>query len=615
MPSFIFVHFHISRLVATISTKVKKCTLCMDILLSNDRCTFYHFHSSAEVYKPNTNCQSAGECRQTTERIMGIHIFYLLSLLTTAVLIGANPVASPQASEQDTYTAAVVEFSTDFSFDVLFRVLFRTLTRQEAVHVMMSNLKSFKNLATEAGRNGADIIVFPEYGLNGFLFPSRAHLLPFLEEIPDPWNGSYIPCGDSAFANRPILSYLSCLALTRDIALVVNMGEKQRRDSCADSAEKCPPDGWYMYNTNVVFDKDGSLIAKYHKTNLYGNEILQFDTPPHSPHTVFTTSFGVSFGTFTCLDILYCQPPLELVATGIRNFVFPTAWGNSFPFYTSIGFQQAWSWRTGSNLLASNQHFPKKNSFPEDIRFYLTGSGIFTAGEAVSTFISGENFPPATGQLVMGTLPKQPVTYGKERSRRVEKGKLGGTGEGGAGLKYDVGGIVMKTSRYLNFSLLDTTELGGDLAVSYTSPDGSLNLHCSLQYTRISQDTSETYALGAYIGASPRDPLFHYAVCSLVKCPTSDIVTCGRPTEGYLAHSVFEKVKLFGSFPEGSVVFPVTLLSGLELVSPADVVLGEKGLTMEGVGKPLLSASLWSRIYPGESETYSCGQATTAQFF
>ena len=522
--------------------------------------------------------------------------FSLLSFIvfTSVVLIGAHPMRRSHAHRRDTYTAAVVEFSTNISFDVLFHIP----TQEEALQVIASNLKSLENFATEASRNNADILVFPEYGLFGFFFPSRAHLFPFLEEIPDPTRGQCTPCGDHRFNDRPILTLLSCLAISKRLSLVVNMGDTQK---CSDSAaQQCPPDGWYIYNTNVVFDKDGSLIAKYHKRNLYGDEIELFNVPSPTPHTVFTTSFGVTFGTFTCYDILYCDPPLELQEMGIRNYIFPTAWGNSFPFYTSTAFQQAWSRRTKSNLLAANQHFPNKHSFPWDIRFYLTGSGLYSAGVPVSTFISGNNFPPATGQLLIGTLPKQPDGIKQWNDGRTED-KVGFTGVKSV---INVNGIDMKTSRYLNFSLLDATELSGDLVASYTSPDGSLDLSCNLHYTSSYRDASETYALGAYIGANPRNPKFYYAVCSLVKCSSSDKTTCGQPPQSYLAKSVFERVALSGSFSEKSVVFPVVQLSGLELASLSQVVLEDKGLIVKDVGEPLLSASLWTRVYPPGVESY-----------
>ena len=76
------------------------------------------------------------------------------------------------------------------------------------------------------------------------------------------------------FKDRPVLSRLSCLARDYSVVLVANMGNIQ---NCMGSAN-CPPDGHFQFNTNVVFEADGTLIAKYHKINLYAGEHKIFDS-------------------------------------------------------------------------------------------------------------------------------------------------------------------------------------------------------------------------------------------------------------------------------------------------------------------------------------------------
>ena len=584
---------------------------------------------------------------------------HLISLLLLVTLCSASTLsAMPPRANTDSYTAGVVEFAPSMTVEDQPHVL----TRQEALQRMSYNLRSFERYVKEGKEGGAEIIVFPEDGIYGFWFLTREELFPFLEEIPDPQTQSYTPCGDASFTDQPVLSYLSCLARNYQMVVVANMGDKQKCHNSLNrflmltnyrsyiTESECPPNGWYQYNTNVVFDSDGSLLAKYHKAHLYGFERKIFDTPHSTPHAVFKTSFGVTFGTFTCFDILYCDPPLELLNMGIRNFVFPTAWGNNYPFYTSIAFQQAWSRRTGSNFLAANLHFPNKHSFSKDIRFYLTGSGIYSQGHALRTFISGENFPPASGKLLIATLKKHPsksiVSYkhpssahdsataefrgnwqisdaadinsrpyyynmystlqyyydpsiSYARIKRDEAGGKGGRNEHDTSwAKSAVGDIDMRTSTYVNFTVLDN-KLTDTETATYTNSKAQLYIECTLEYTRQQYIDAETYALGAYIGQSRSDPLLFYAVCSLVKCASSELSTCGAPVKGYTAQTVFDGIKLSGSFPDGSVVMPEVQLSGLELANPFDVTLAANGLMMGGVRKPLLSANLWSRIQPG----------------
>ena len=524
---------------------------------------------------------------------MATHTHFLSLLLALSMFNISTYAVSPLG--QDAYTAAVVEFTPEMKLNVS--------TPEQAMGIMMNNLRSFEAFVEEGHNNGANIIVFPEDGIYGFVFQSREELLLFLEEIPDPQKGKFTPCDDETFADRPVLTTLSCLAKDYTIVLVANMGDKQKCNQNSDTAppaggradsSECPPDGWYMYNTNVAFDSDGSLLAKYHKTHLYSAEAAIFNVPDPTPHVSFQTSFGVTFGTFTCFDILYCDPPLELVKMGVRNFVFPTAWGNSYPFYTSIAFQQAWSWRTETNFLAANLHFPNADSFPEDISpvikgFYLTGSGIFSAGKALATFISGDIFAATKGHLVLATLPKDPLEEATCTEDTCES-----TPTDPVYINTD---IQMKSSRYLLYTLLEN-EQNGTVTATYTNKNDDLTLECSLNYNKMATTETETYALGAFIGGKPNDPEFVYGVCSLVKCPSAGLENCGSPVTGYVAETVFEEVELSGSFPDGSTVFPVIQLSNLELVNTANVMLEERGMVIRGLTTPLLSASLWGRVQP-----------------
>lgn len=64
------------------------------------------------------------------------------------------------------------------------------------------------------------------------------------------------------------------MALKNKIFLVANLGTKQ---PCKHTDPHCPRDGRYQFNTNVVFNDAGTLIATYRKHNLYFE--YAFDTP------------------------------------------------------------------------------------------------------------------------------------------------------------------------------------------------------------------------------------------------------------------------------------------------------------------------------------------------
>ena len=177
------------------------------------------------------------------------------------------------------YKAAVVEFRTDSN----------NLNHRYVQNNLIGVLKRI------TAEGGAQIVVFPESAILGVdLERTRKEIYPYLEEIPTPQsNIEILPCNDIEYLDRPILRNLSCFARKYNIVLVANMGEVQHCSS--SSFIDCPRDGHFQFNTNVVFETNGRLIAKYRKAHLYGVENYIFDpgSQLHSSIT-FKTSFGVT---------------------------------------------------------------------------------------------------------------------------------------------------------------------------------------------------------------------------------------------------------------------------------------------------------------------------------
>lgn len=199
-------------------------------------------------------------------------------LLMLSVLLGNSFSSSTFAKE---YKAAAFEHQPYFEIHV------KPPSRKEALGIMRRNTAVYSEQARDANQKGAQIIVFPEDGIYG-IHHSRDTIKPYLEPIPKVSNvSSIIPCIDPK-PNTDILNELSCIARNNSIALVANMGDIQY---CSKSDPNCPNDGRYQYNTDVVFDSDGRLLAKYHKEHLYFEKA--FNTPTKCEFVTFVTSFQV----------------------------------------------------------------------------------------------------------------------------------------------------------------------------------------------------------------------------------------------------------------------------------------------------------------------------------
>ena len=476
---------------------------------------------------------------------------------TPAVILVTSTLIKVCLSLSAMYKAAVVEFYPDQFHSPDVRI--------------QNNLKGFDQaLDTLQKDGGANIVVFPEDAILGEAFFSREEITPYLEAIPEvtPTSKSVNPCSNSSFKNLPILQTLSCLAKKYNVVLVANMGDIQ---PCR--FEQCPIDQKYYFNTNVVFETDGTLIAKYHKVNLYAGESKIFNPGVYSNNTCisFDTSFGVTFGTFTCYDLLFQEPANCLLSKNIQNFVLPTAWGSSYPFYMSIAVQQGWSRKHGINFLAANQHFKIT---------YSTGSGIYSNGVARHYIISGDTWPTATGQVLIATLPEDPNSLFANTTQ--------------VGIRSNEASITTKTNTYLNFTLLQSQE--GTVETKYHDSNSGRDLGCKLEYSIKSMPEKEQYSLGAYLGMSVDDSNFQFAVCTLVKCSLSG--NCGEAEDGYEAKTIFDRIFLSGTFPNSSDVYATALGSQLSLLTPTLLdTVNNNSVSISHSSQPLLAASLWTRVY------------------
>ena len=455
------------------------------------------------------------------------------------------------------YVASVVEYSP--------------YSPSNTVDNVEQNLRAMQLLVEAAAKNGTQIVVFPEYGVIGFPYGNRSQLSEKLEQIPDnpPSGERIIPCNNSSFSKSPVFQNLSCLALSYNIVLIVNTGDKQ---PCPTSTIQCPSSGFYQYNTDIAFDSDGAYLAKYHKKHLYKQENEIYDIPPLEVVS-FTTKFGVTFGMFTCFDILFDSPAMNLVDNGVKNFVYTTFWGSQFPDLVSIAVQQSWSMLTSTNLIAANIHCQAidKRICTE---VPATGSGIYTSGTVLTNYISGDVFPSGYGFIKSSKVPAQP------KQSIVNSRKVLTFGHNAS--------ILMKNvAKYTTYTELDIN------SSSASVNDTTGTVGCSVDFKFKTKAGEERYAIGAdryFANYSNTDTLCMVAFCTLVKCNENG--QCGDTVQQ--ASSVFQYIHLTASFPENITrIFPLSLGNHFSLLHPQDMHFESSSLSLNGVDQPILAASLW----------------------
>ena len=145
----------------------------------------------------------------------------------------------------------------------------------------------------------ADIVVFPENGIV-FGLQNRQDALQFGENLP---STKEEVCTSSFATSAPIIYRLACIAKENKIFVAANVIDVQPCSS------KCPADKKYAFNTAVLFDRNGHILAKYHKMHPFGEMML--NVPPKDELIVVDTEIG-RLSLQVCFDMIYNKPGVLL---------------------------------------------------------------------------------------------------------------------------------------------------------------------------------------------------------------------------------------------------------------------------------------------------------------
>lgn len=155
------------------------------------------------------------------------------------------------------------------------------------------NLEKAEELISEASKNGAKAIFFPEMYLTGY---TTERVSEFAISL-----------------NHKLLVRLGDFAKKYEILIVCGFIERSSDGLC--------------YNSACVIDSNGEQLGVYRKTHLFNNEAQQF--VPGYKSGLFDTSIG-KIGLMICYELEFPEIARMLAINGAKLIVVPTA--NMFPY-------------------------------------------------------------------------------------------------------------------------------------------------------------------------------------------------------------------------------------------------------------------------------------------
>ncbi|RZC33617.1 vanin-like protein 1 -like [Asbolus verrucosus] len=362
------------------------------------------------------------------------------------------------------YKAAVIEYYSE--------------SRDTPSDTILKNLQNYRTHIEKVRDQGVEIIVFPEYGLTTL--------------VQDPEEYAIDLANDTK-----IKTELSDMAQEHALYIVVNVLEKSKEDGSTTK----------YYNTNLVFNRNGDIIAKYRKINLNNEPKLT----PGTELVTFATNFGVNFGLFTGADILHHNPSRSILEfDNVTDIIYPTAWVSTLPFYSSLTVQRGYAQANGVNLLAANYAKAKDGR---------GGSGIYLYnGKYPEIYIDSS---PSSKPIV------QDVT---KIDRRQKPTTCSSISPQGLPIPDDKPKLAdFKTLK--KFDASDYTFKDVDLSKEQVSTTVCHRQFCCNFNLTIAQpaNTAEFFKLMVYSGKSTlADEEQNIRVCSLLACKDNSKDSCGE---------------------------------------------------------------------------------------
>ncbi|KAB7502214.1 hypothetical protein Anas_07600 [Armadillidium nasatum] len=398
------------------------------------------------------------------------------------------------------------------------------------------------SLISKLSFQNTDIIIAPEYGIQSLsMFHNNTeNFLTFTQYVPDP-SLRMVVCDQE---EEPVNKYegikiLSCGARANEIYIVADLAEfvpcsKEKIDQSLPWGykihENCPDNGYFIHNTQVVFDREGAVIARYRKQNLY-LELLFTPGPQNDKEAIFVTDFNVAFSLQT-----------------LTLFIIPSS---------ANGIQNGFSRGLGVNLLVSGYHLPEIGHL---------GSGIYkgSSNDDLPLYSfeknSGNILLVSTVETVAASSLDLPISY------FVKQEKVRDYAAQSINVKVPLKDTNdLKTSnRPHKFNYEDLSQYTKVLLESSSSQNTSKSIACSqdnfcctLNYKYSGNQTYYFLAYSGNITVGEGAYAFEMQTCAILYCQNSDYETCSQIETDSQVSDSFPYLEISSNSFSVDAVYPI----------------------------------------------------------
>ncbi|XP_044264513.1 vanin-like protein 1 [Tribolium madens] len=442
--------------------------------------------------------------------------------------------AFSEASKWENVTIAVVEYK-----------LLVNSSLEESENVAQNAQKYIEIVKNVTKERKLDLIVFPE----DTLYVHRETAIAIQLDNP---------CDSDSYPQ--FMKDLSCASRSSQTYIVLNLVEKVKCDEAQTSSDNCKKFGFYFYNTDVILDRNGTIVNRYHKYNLFGERTM--DKPETPEEIVFETDFGIKFGIFTCFDILFKTPAQELLKRGVDAVIYPSMWYSELPFLAAMQTQQMWANRHNITLLAAGAN---------NVQVGSGGSGVYRGVDG----------------LVVGGV----VAEGGTQVFLYQGDKNGDFDEDVDELAKKMDGFYLQIDNSLEdpkyrWEVLNTSVRNHYNVLCGGDDENTICCHYSLTMSteEIKPDMKHyTYVMVSYSGIRSYTGVYNggMEVCGIIACLNSSLSSCGQRFPNYEEIQwpvTFESITISAQFEksENRTQFPNSLLSSIRPIDTSETSWDEK---------------------------------------